>query len=60
MGLKRVACYLDDILVSGATEEEHLRNLTEVLKRLQTFEIKAKRGKCMFNSKRVEYLGSVG
>jgi len=31
----RVMCYIDDILVTGKTEVEHLQNLSEVLKRLQ-------------------------
>ena len=26
-----IICYINDILVTGATEEEHLRNLEEVL-----------------------------
>ena len=26
-GLPRVICYLDDILVTGSTEEEHVQNL---------------------------------
>ena len=31
-GLSCVICYIDDILVTGASEEEHLHNLEEVLK----------------------------
>ena len=34
-GIPGVVCYLDDILVTGRTEEEHLRNLKEFLRRLQ-------------------------
>ena len=30
-GASGVMCYIDDILVTGATEEEHLRNLEEAL-----------------------------
>ena len=33
-GLNHVQCYIDDILVTGADDEEHLRNLEEVLARL--------------------------
>ena len=32
-GLPHVCVYIDDILVTGATDEEHLRNLEEVLAR---------------------------
>jgi hypothetical protein len=34
-GIPGTICYVDDILVTGATEEEHLRNLEEVFRRLQ-------------------------
>ena len=33
-GLPKVICYLDDILITGSTVEEHLKNLAEVLDRL--------------------------
>ena len=35
-GLPYVFVYIDDILVTGASEEEHLHNLNEVLTRLET------------------------
>ena len=34
-GIPRVLFYLDDILITGASQEEHLPNLKEVLSRLQ-------------------------
>ena len=34
-GIPQVICYIDDILVTGKAEAEHLSNLEEVLKRLQ-------------------------
>ena len=40
-GLLHVICYIDDILVTGASEEEHLHNLEEVLKRLQQHGVRA-------------------
>lgn len=33
-GIPQVAVYLDDILVTGKTEEEHLSNLDQVLQRM--------------------------
>ena len=32
-GIKGAVVYLDDILISGSTEAEHLKTLDEVLKR---------------------------
>ena len=34
-GLNMVVCYIDDILVTGKTDEEHLMNLEKVFARLQ-------------------------
>ena len=35
-GLPMVCVYIDDIIVSGKTQEEHLHNLNEVLHHLQS------------------------
>ena len=48
--------YLDDILVTGATEQEHLANLTQVLQRLQDAGMRVK---CAFLVPSVAYLGHV-
>ena len=56
-GVPGAMCYIDDILVTGATHEEHLRNLEEVLRRLQEHGIRMKRNKCSFLRDSVEYLG---
>ena len=58
-GLPKVICYLDDILVTGGTDEEHLCHLEQVLQRLQKYNIRARREKCAFMSTSVEYLGHV-
>ena len=49
--------YLDDILVTGSLEREHLDNLAEVLKRLESAGMRLKRSKCEFMLPSVEYLG---
>ncbi|XP_029690263.1 uncharacterized protein K02A2.6-like isoform X1 [Takifugu rubripes] len=36
-GLPGVQCYLDDILCTGANDEEHLRNLDAMLQRLEEY-----------------------
>ena len=56
-GLPKVMCYLDDILVTGSTDEEHLSNVEAVLKCLQGYGVQAKRAKCSFLADSVEYLG---
>ena len=56
-GLSGVKCYIDDILVTGATDQEHMRNLECVLKRLQTHGLRLKRDNCSFLEPSVEYLG---
>ncbi|XP_064402603.1 uncharacterized protein K02A2.6-like [Halichondria panicea] len=56
-GLPHVVVYIDDILVTGSTEEEHLRTLEEVLDRLEKAGARLKREKCRFMLSMVEYLG---
>ena len=36
-GLDMVMCYINDILVTGKTDEEHLINLEKVFVRLQAY-----------------------
>ena len=59
LGIPRVCVYLDDILVTGLTEEEHLTNLAQVLSRLGSAGMRLKRGKCAFMLDGVSYLGHV-
>lgn len=56
-GLPHILCYIDDILITGATDEEHIRNLEEVLRRLQNHGIRVKSSKCAFLQDSVVYLG---
>ena len=58
-GIPRVCVYIDDILVTGATEEEHLANLAQVLQRLKTAGMRLKREKCTFLLTSVAYLGHI-
>ena len=48
---------LDDILVTGTTDDDHLHNLEEVLTRLEKANLRLKRNKCAFLLPSVEYLG---
>ena len=57
LGIPRVIVYLDDILISGSTQKEHLQPLEEVLSRLQKAGLCAKNSKCQFMANSVTYLG---
>ena len=52
-----VVVWVDDILVSGKSDADHVRNLDSVLKRLSDAGLKLKRQKCKFLEPSVEYLG---
>lgn len=56
-GVPHVVVYLDDILVTGPTDEEHLAALEEVFKRVQDAGLRLKREKCTFMASAVAYLG---
>ena len=58
-GMDGVICYLDDILISGRTEAEHLDTLQRVLKKFREHGIRAKKTKCSFMKSSVQYLGHV-
>ena len=58
-GIKGVCVYIDDILITGSTEEEHLRNLAQVLQRLESAGMRLKRQKCAFLLPSVAYLGHI-
>ena len=55
-GINHVCVYLDDILVTGTIEQEHLQNLNAVLSRLETAGLRLKYDKCAFLLPAVEYL----
>ena len=58
-GFPHTICYIDDILVTGVNNQEHLTNVEEVLRRLMHHSITLKKEKCKFMSESVEYLGHV-
>ncbi|KRX37856.1 Retrovirus-related Pol polyprotein from transposon 17.6 [Trichinella murrelli] len=51
--------YLDDIIVFGKTEEEHLERLEGVLSCLQSLGLKIKPEKCQLMRQSVRYLGHI-
>ena len=42
-----ILCYIHDILVTGMSEEGHMHNLEEVLRRFQQHRVQLKAKKCM-------------
>ena len=54
-----IICYLDDILITGKNDHEHLQNLEAVLKRLEECNLRIKKPKCCFFQDKVEFLGKV-
>ena len=52
-----VCVYIDDILISGETEDTHLKTLEKVLGKLNEAGLRLKREKCAFMLNSVEYLG---
>ena len=56
-GIPGVKCYIDDILVTGANDQEHLQNLEQVLERLSLQGMRLKKSKCSFLMPSVDYLG---
>ena len=52
-----VVVYIDDILIRGASEEEHLGNPEQVLSRLEAAGLRLKKNKCTLMAESVTYLG---
>ena len=52
-----VIVYLDDILITGKTDAEHIETLDKVLTRLEESGLRLKRSKCVFMAQSVVYLG---
>ena len=54
-----MVCMMDDVLIHGATQQEHDQRLHEVLKRLQKARVTLNAKKCQFSTKSVKFLGHV-
>ncbi len=57
--VKGSANYLDDIVVTGESEEEHLQNLNLLLKTLNEWGLRVNLDKCDFFKEQITYLGHV-
>ena len=56
-GIEGVVTYLDDVLISGSSEEQHLVALEEVLSRLEKAGLRVRSKKCEFMRTSITYLG---
>ena len=56
LNLMYCVIYLDDVIIFGCTEEEHLEHLHVVFKRFWEFNLKLKPSKCSFFQSEIMYL----
>ena len=58
-GIPSVICYIDDILLTGPSTEEHLQTLSRVLRTLEEAGLRLNKFKCEFLQPSIEYLGHI-
>ena len=56
-GIPGVQSFMDDIVLSGSTLNEHLERLDAVLQRVKDYGLKANMDKCKFLQEKVNYCG---
>ena len=56
-GIQGVVVYIDDVLVTGKTEAEHLMALDEVLSQMREAGLRLRKDKCVSMAPSVVYLG---
>ena len=56
-GCKKVVYYIDDVLVTGKTRQQHEQNLLAVFQRLQQYGLCVNLPKCRFFQDSLEFLG---
>ena len=52
-GIPNTSCILDDIIITGKTEDEHLKTLEAVLQRLMDYNLRVNETKCKFSRKKL-------
>ena len=58
-GSPMTAVRTDDVIISGRTDEEHLNNITNALKKLCDLGVTIRKEKCQFFMNEVEHLGHI-
>ena len=56
-GIPGVVYFIDDIVITGHTRQEHEANLRRVLERIREYGLHLKKSKCLFFQKELEFLG---
>ena len=56
-GISHMICYIDDNLVTGTSDANHLQNLATVLEHLKKHGLPLKNENCFFLQDSFEYLG---
>ena len=58
-GIPQLCLYIDDILITGTSDQEHLDTLELALQRGKSSGLRLRRDKCTFNASFIVYLGHV-
>ena len=58
-GLRGVVCLIDDVLVYGATQEDHDKNLLAALSQIQEAGLTLNKEKCVFSTTMTKFLGQM-
>ena len=56
-GTSGTSCILDNMIITGKNDEEHLANLEEVLRRFQVHGLRANKTKCEFFKEKITFCG---
>ena len=56
-GVGNIFCYLDDILIFNSTEEDHIKTIDTLLKRLNDNDLTVSLDKCQFAAEELDFLG---
>ncbi|KII67988.1 Transposon Ty3-G Gag-Pol polyprotein [Thelohanellus kitauei] len=59
VGVPGVSCSLDDIIVTGKSDDEHIRRLETIFEKFRENGLKLKMEECKFFQEKVEYCGIV-
>jgi hypothetical protein len=54
---KFLVVYMDDLLIHSETEEEHIKHITEILRRFKDNQLHLKLSKCLFMKSEVHFCG---